>query len=503
MERIFYDQVEKWTKEMVAIPSIVKGGGESDLARYVYEEMGKWPYFKDNPSHLVMQKTMGDEYDRHSTLAFLQGQGGSKKTILLLGHLDTVEVDDYGPLKDLAFDPDRLEEALKSMKISDPDLKKDLDSGAYMFGRGSLDMKSGLAGHMAIMSYFAQNRDQLRGNLVMLAECDEEDGSRGILSALKVLRQWKEEKDLEYVLTINADYSTPYYPEDPNRYVYLGTIGKLLPTFFIAGKETHVGQAFGGLDPNLLLAHLTQAITYNPDLSDRARGEATIPPISLRQEDLKDLYTVQTALYAHGFYNFFTHSWSPREVLEKLKDLSLERIQALNEKINQDYSQWCKRADFPYQPINWDIPVYTWEEFQAIHRAQAPHYQAYMEAYKKDLHEKNPHMDLRDYSLAIVKEAFEHFGLIEAPAVVLYYSSTYSQNINLKEEIEGERRVIEALHQSVEAVQPLCPDPIRVKYFYPYISDSSFVYLPPEEEEGILAFQDNIPAYGPKFALPL
>ena len=35
-------------------------------------------------------------------------------------------------------------------------------------------------------------------------------------------------------------------------------------------------------------------------------------------------YTVQTALTAFGYYNVFTHGWSPSIVLEKSKQMAVE-----------------------------------------------------------------------------------------------------------------------------------------------------------------------------------
>ena len=98
-----------------------------------------------------------------------------------------------------------------------------------MFGRGALDMKSGVAGQMCLVRYFAEHPEELDGNLIAIAECDEEDNSHGIISALRALKQWKAQHDLEFIAAINADYSTPYHELDENRYVYFGTIGKLLP----------------------------------------------------------------------------------------------------------------------------------------------------------------------------------------------------------------------------------------------------------------------------------
>ncbi|MCD1147453.1 M20/M25/M40 family metallo-hydrolase [Peptoniphilus sp. KCTC 25270] len=502
MKKLFYDKVEKWTKEMVQVESIVKGGNETKGAEYIYNEYKKMPYFQENPEHLILQKTLDDAYDRHSTLALLKGNGNSKKTIVLMGHFDTVEVDDYGKLKEYAFDPDRLIEEMKRYDHWDEETKKDLESGEYMFGRGTLDMKAGIAGHLAIVDYFSQNLEKLNGNIVALAACDEEDGSHGVISALKQLKKWKEEEGLEYVLAINSDYSTPYYGEDPNRYVYLGTIGKLLPTFFVAGKETHVGQAFAGYDPNLLLGALTEKITFNPELSNTSNGETTIPPMSLRQEDLKEVYTVQTALYAHGYYNFFTHSWTPKDVLERLKKVTEETVDEVNEKINRDYKAWCEKADFPYKEIQWNVPVYTWEEFLEKGREEYPNMEEEIEKYKEELFEKEPNMDIRKYALAVVKYAFEKFPVVESPAVILYYSSVYSQNIELSEKKKEDKEVIQNLRKAVETVGKDCKDPIQVKFFYPYISDSSFLYVP-EEEEGIKYFEKNTAPWGKKYKHPM
>lgn len=139
-----------------------------------------------------------------------------------------------------------------------------LTSGEWLFGRGALDMKSGLASHLYLMRYYSMHPDQLEGNLVFVSECDEEDGSNGILSSLKTLKRWKKEQQFEYVAAINADFVSSLYEGDENRYVYKGTVGKLLPSFFITGHESHVGAAFEGWILNFLAAELTRQIEYNP-----------------------------------------------------------------------------------------------------------------------------------------------------------------------------------------------------------------------------------------------
>ena len=176
---------------------------------------------------------------------------------MVAGHIDTVGVDDFGTIREYAFKTDELPQKLKETFSLAPEVLADIESGDYMFGRGALDMKSGVAGHMYLVKYFSEHPEELDGNLVQIAECDEEDNSHGIITAIDYLLDLKKKEHFEYVACINADYSTNYMPGDENRYIYYGSIGKLLPCFVALGKESHVGSAFNAFDPNLLIAEVT------------------------------------------------------------------------------------------------------------------------------------------------------------------------------------------------------------------------------------------------------
>ena len=313
------DEVLFYTKQLVNIGSIVNTNGENEIAQALYTMISSFPYFIENPTHVIKPQTQNDVLERHNVMAFVKGTKGiSNRTVILMGHLDTVGIDDFTQLADWAFDPDQLHVELKKEKLP-PLVNEHAESGDWMFGRGVLDMKSGVASNLYLLKYFSEHPEELDGNLVLLAECDEEDSSYGILSAVKDLNNWKDEHGFEYIALINSDFVSPRFSGDKNRYIYKGTVGKLLPSFFITGSETHVGSAFEGLDPNLIAAELTRQIDYNPELCNEAFGETTMPPVSLKQMDLKPNYTVQTALAAYVYYNFFIHSWTPKDVLGKIE----------------------------------------------------------------------------------------------------------------------------------------------------------------------------------------
>ncbi|MET3291071.1 UNVERIFIED_CONTAM: arginine utilization protein RocB [Brevibacillus sp. OAP136] len=85
----------------------------------------------------------------------------------------------------------------------------------------------------------------------------------------------------------------------------------------------------------------------------------------------------------------------------------------------------------------------------------------------------------------------------KSPAIILFYSSLYSPRIELVGKDEREQNLIHALEQAVEVVQPHYPHPIVMRNFFPYVCDMSCVALS-DDEEGILAIEDNNPSWGTK-----
>ena len=327
-------------------------------------------------------------------------------------------------------------------------------------------------------------------------ECDEEDGSHGILSALKTLKRWQKEEGFDYVSAINSDFVAPAYAGDRNRYIYKGTIGKLLPSFFITGEETHVGSAFDGLDPNFIAAELTRQISYNPELSDMAMGEATIPPVSLKQTDLKPNYTVQTALSAYVYYNFFVHSWSPEKVLELLKEQARIAFQNALDTFEARYRKFSEMSGGQEREIQWEPRVYTYDEMDALlTEAHGENYVKHMKDFKEKL-EQDESLDSRMLAARVVEEAWQ-FMPDKNPAIIVFYSSLYSPRVALAGEDENERRLLDALDAAIEEMQPEYEYPIVAKNFFPHISDMSFVAMSDDMSE-IDDMVRNTPSWGKK-----
>lgn len=151
-------------------------------------------------------------------------------------------------------------------------------------------MQSGIAVHLANLLYFSENPGELEGNLLVMFNADEEGEHKGSRAALSELLRLKEKMGLEYMAAINNDFISPLYDGDATKYIYTGTVGKILPCFSIFGRETHAGESLAGIDPTLIAAELTARISQNFQLTEKLEGELVLPPSCLyMRDDKKDM----------------------------------------------------------------------------------------------------------------------------------------------------------------------------------------------------------------------
>ncbi|MCK9911749.1 hypothetical protein MXD81_21520, partial [Microbacteriaceae bacterium K1510] len=85
------------------------------------------------------------ELTRYNVVALVKAEQSVEETTLLLGHIDTVGIDDFGHLRDVAIQPAQLRERMKQQANLPEAVIDHLNDDDWMFGRGTADMKSGVA----------------------------------------------------------------------------------------------------------------------------------------------------------------------------------------------------------------------------------------------------------------------------------------------------------------------------------------------------------------------
>jgi arginine utilization protein RocB len=493
-------RIEEITVALTNELSVVETSGELDVVNKAYEILAEMDYYKKNPNDLFFVDAINDPLKRKNVMSILRGKGGSKKTVFLIGHLDTVGISDYGSLADLANKPYELTQKFEEISHTlSEEAQQDIATGNYLFGRGIFDMKCGNAIIIALIEMISQGLENFDGNIIYAGVCDEEANSAGMLSVVPELVKIRNKNNFEYLGLIDTDYMTHDFVGDENKYIYVGSVGKLMPSFFIVGKETHVGEAFSGLDANQIAANITNRINMNVDFCDVVDNEATLPPVTLRQRDLKPEYSVQTAHTSILFFNYATHCSTPDEVMKKMVDAAQESFEKTIDDLNFQYEKFCTLIRREHKPLLWKARTMTYQELYEKVKAEMGEKidEIIAEFTEKTL--KNEQIDARDFAQLQVALVHKHWSDRE-PVVIVYFSPPYYPHIHVEGKTALEKNMIKAVENAVNSTDTKYK--LVYKKFFPYIADLSYAAAP-SDKQIIAALKNNTPGFGVKYDLPL
>jgi len=492
-------RIEAITLDLTKYFSVCETAGEARMGEVIYDMLAEIPYFRRHPENLRRLPIEHDPWKRMSVLALLRGEKrASSKTVVTIGHFDTVGVSDYGALAPYANQPDVLREKLCALELPD-NVRADLQSGEYLFGRGVFDMKSGDAVLIQLLEELSEQADMLEGNIIFGAVCDEECNSRGMLRLVPELERMQREEGLDYLAMLDTDCMTAEYDGDINRYIYTGTVGKIMPTFYIVGKETHAGEAFKGLDPNLLAAAITKRIDMNPEFCDTADGEVTLPPVTLQLRDRKTEYSTQIAKTAVVFFNYVTYCSEPDAVLSRMVNIAEACFEETVASLNEHYKKFCGLVGRPSAALPWKARVMTYQTLYQTVREE-------LGDSLDELVEKKCAEWLMDGSLDTCARTTKLVEFVHGlwsdqnPVIIVYFTPPYYPHVHTDGTSEKGRRLFAAIQQAA-AEEKGCYS-IKIKHFFPCISDLS--YGAATDDPAILhAVADNTPGFGSLYRLPL
>jgi len=156
-----------------------------------------------------------------------------------------------------------------------------------------------------------------------------------------------------------------------------------------------------------------------------------------------------------------------------------------------------------YERLPWETRVFTWEEY--LKHMEAKHgedFNKFLEEESLRIHKEDPKMDLRDFSTRIIEGTWNKWEDEKIPTLIIFFGSVYSAPIALTGEDENERDLLNSVKDSIDEVQEYSDRPLVVKYFYPYISDASFMAID-SDIDSLNALKYNMPAWGAKYTHPI
>lgn len=484
-------------KRLIEVRGISGTDEEVKAAHKIQEILYEIPYFQQHREKVKMVPIEEDPFERCIVTAYAECCPKSKKTVILTGHYDVVDVEEFGHLKDKAYNVEEITKCINEMPL-DEDSQKDYESEKWIFGRGTADMKFGHALCIELLRHFSEEGG-INGNLLYVAVCGEETNSEGMLRAVPFFNEFAENQGIEYEALLLAEcYMMEDQANDKNRYIHFGASGKVMPMFFFVGESTHAGEPFLGIDPNLMAGEVYRRLHMNTELCQTSASETTPPPVCLKNKDLKTTYSVSTPLYTASYYNIVTVDLDPEVMIDKLEQIAEESFEAslkfIEEKCNQFEKNFSVRpARYPIKPC---VKVFH-QLYQEAKTAYDGDFDGYIKSLIKDW--MNEKLEMQDIAIKTVKRIYE-LSPDKKPMIIIsiippYYPDVYPD----KEELKV-KKLLRCVDDVIAYAKGKYGETLKLKDYYMGISDMSYIGL--DSERNFDRLFENVVGVNQMYSLP-
>ncbi len=494
--------IENLLLQLVSVQSDTGTALECNMARKLYELILAEPYFAAHPDHCGLHHS-DDILGRPVVWALRMASGA--KTVVLMGHYDAVEIDSYGALKPYALNPAELKARMKSTGNFSAAVMADLDDQQWLFGRGTADMKAGLA--INLHTLFTQGNDAV--NLLFIAVPDEENLSAGALAAVSLYQELQARFGLAYRLCL---ISEPQF-RSPEKAVQLieGSMGKVLAMIVAKGILAHSAEVLKGLNAGLILAEVIRHLELNSDFISEDQGVVSQPPTVLFFKDLKETYDVSIPEYSvAGFNILFLKSRSPAELMASLEAACRQAVDAVMARYGRAWAVQEKKGGLDPRDQHHFLPlVLTLAELETRLEDTRPDFITQRESLNRRLEEKvrAQEISLHAASSHYMKALLEISGITQ-PVVLIgiappYYPAVSNRWIDkdieycldglsglLRDSVGQGTRRLASLCSMTDMSYISCSDPQRERAFLDNLTLPASIYDIPVEAIAAL----NIPA---------
>ncbi|MFC1580702.1 ArgE/DapE family deacylase [Thermodesulfobacteriota bacterium] len=211
------DEIIQFLKKLVSFPSVT--GDEAEIQKFIAQrleemdlEVDMWePDHEELKKHPAYVPVEGDYKDRPNVVGLYRGKGGGR-SLLFNGHVDVIP---SGPLSAWTSEPWNGEII-----------------GNRLYGRGSSDMKSGLASMTMAMDALLKTGITLKGDVILEYTMDEERTGNGTLAC--VIKGYQADAGI--------------CCETSSLHVQPGCIGRIWFEISVQGKPAGIQKRFEGVN---------------------------------------------------------------------------------------------------------------------------------------------------------------------------------------------------------------------------------------------------------------
>jgi len=358
-------------------------------------------------------------------------------------------------------------------------------------------MKSGLAAGASLLMEAARDWSELDVNLALLAVPDEENNSCGMLSAAAYLARLQKEEGFRYLACVGLE-PTFATGEEAVPSIYLGSVGKINPFFFCAGKETHVGEYYEGFGAAQILSQINLMLDGSAEYADSSDGRAYPPFGCMRQSDLRREYSATIMTRGFAFYSYLTARKLPGQILGEMRTIAEKALRLAIERHRRNAEAFSRRNASPPSSRTWKATVLAFEELAG--RAEETLCGNFGPLLENTLQSVPRGADERAKAIAVV-EALVDACAIHGPLVVIGFLPPWYPHRANRGISNGEKMLKRVASDTVKEAQKRFGKGLEIRPFFEGVSDLSYCGFQGEPSEMEL-FARNMPGWKTLYSLP-
>ncbi|MDR3331173.1 MAG: M20/M25/M40 family metallo-hydrolase [Synergistaceae bacterium] len=359
------ERIDRIMRDFVGIYSPTGTAKERSVESFYGEWFKSVEYFRSHADQAGFFEIPGDCLGRVIPWCLLKGSGDG--AVVLLHHYDVVDTGDYKALSDLATKPNEIMDAFRAGKIElDEESSRDLESGDWIFGRGTADMKGGAAIQMALVERYAALSacGDLRGNIVLIGLPDEENLSSGGRAAPLLLKKLKDQYGLKYLLAFNAEPTDRVLGENRPK-IHVSSIGKVMPLIFARGTLSHAGMVYEGLNPIRIMSEVVGKLDLNASFIEKDGLVSSPASTFLFLKDRKNIYDVSLPMYASGYMNVMFINNSVEWIMKFIREKCAEAFSSAIADVQKSCDAYTGVSGHARRQLPWRVNVKFYSELYA------------------------------------------------------------------------------------------------------------------------------------------
>lgn len=466
-------RIEKHLLDYVATVTHTGTELETNNEKFWQKWFDETEYFKNRPEQHGFYPVKNDYLNRKICWSLYLGDTNNKNTVVFMHHSDTVDVEDFGSIADLAYSPYELADLYRTGEVQLPDdAKKDLDSGDWMFGRGLTDMKSGGAMQMALVEEYIKENN-FDGNILLIAVPDEENSSAGMRSAVYLFEELHKKFGLEYELLLDSEPHERLDRAKPT--IYDGSIGKIMPVVVAKGKQTHVGQIYSGLNPINLMSEIVRRTELNVETIEKAGNTVAPPATWLYFKDRKHVYDVTLPKTVAGYMSILPMKRNPKDIMKWLKDEIHSAFETVIKDMEESYAYYTSQGSVDYGEMNFEPKVMYYNDLLTEVKAQkTPGFEADFEEFNAEVVRKVKQNEIQrsEASYQLIEFVLEHYEDRD-PVVVIALSPPYYPGVN-NADLENAEELENILQKIVGFAADEMNEEMEIQNYFTGITDLSY-----------------------------